>query len=579
MLDFFKKKMDLEEQSKLFDMLSIGDIFWARMSLDKTQEKRIEESHKKRPFLMIGKDDDIYALALTSKYYPNGYYPITKKKYHNLKKDSYIDLREINVITKENLESFSFKIFDDDLNKVIKLYNLLKDKGEHSLEVDYQTRFSLGDLVDCNGNKYLIYQIEDEKIYGIRLNYSINETDLKFGSVYFDTNFKVRIFRDEFLKLEGVCNNLVFEKIKRDIDKKIPVLDEYDLEEKEEDLNNCLKLIRFTYLDENNDKRHMYLNTLTFSATKAYGNNNLDMHSIISLPFIDYEVIRDLTNEEKKKLIINTREEMLKNENIKLKVPFKMYKNNVKNMDIYQVGDIFNYKGKMYILYKKDSENLFTIKLKNSNSSNFFIDGKRYKLSNIKRKFNLEESFEYIGFHSISKLKNKINEIDQKGTFIEFGSIINVNGEDIIVIYEQEKVIWGISNLNEPVLKKITTNDYSILGDVSIKNLKKLKQIVAKINNLLPIEIEEENKEVSFGDIISFKEDDKITNLIILKNIDNKFYGIKNFENPEIYRYKLYKNRYQLISHVSNEMLVSLKNIYDNNEKELNETTNFRKGR
>ena len=125
MLDFFKKKMDLEEQSKLFDMLSIGDIFWARMSLDKTQEKRIEESHKKRPFLMIGKDDDIYALALTSKYYPNGYYPITKKKYHNLKKDSYIDLREINVITKENLESFSFKIFDDDLNKVIKLYNLL----------------------------------------------------------------------------------------------------------------------------------------------------------------------------------------------------------------------------------------------------------------------------------------------------------------------------------------------------------------------------------------------------------------------------------------------------------------------
>ena len=92
MFEIFKKKVDirLEEQSKLFDNLEIGDIFWARMSLDEEQEKRIEESHKKRPFLMIGKDEDIYALALTTKYYPSGYYHISKKKYHNFYLNAFI---------------------------------------------------------------------------------------------------------------------------------------------------------------------------------------------------------------------------------------------------------------------------------------------------------------------------------------------------------------------------------------------------------------------------------------------------------------------------------------------------------
>lgn len=581
MFEIFKKKNNivLEEQSKLFDNLEIGDIFWARMSLDEEQEIRIEESHKKRPFLMIGKDEDIYALALTTKYYPNGYYPITKKKYYNLKQDSYIEFREISVIPKENLESFSFKLNDEDLNSVVKLFNILKEKGEHSLEINYQTKFSKGDLVDYNGKKYLIYKIEDDKIYTIRLNYSIEETNLKFGSVYYDTKFMIRIFEDEDLKLEGVCNNLVFEKILKEIDKNISVIKEENLEVNEKDLNNCLKVIRYSYLD-NDEVRTVYANTLTFSATKAYGNINIDSESIFEIPFINYEVIRELTNEEKKKLILNTREEMVHKKSVKLDAPFKKYKNEVKNIDIYKEGDVFHYKNKLYVLYKKEDEYLYTIKLKNSSNSNWFIDGKRYKLSHVKRKFTVHDSFDYVGFHNISKIKNKIDEIDENGTFIEFGSIINVSGEDLIVIYENGNEIWGVSNIDIPKLRRVITNKYSIAGDVSIKNLKKLKQIIKIQKNLLPSEIKQEMKEeIQFGDIINFIENDKITNLIILKKVKNKFYGIKNFENPEIYKYKLYKNRYEKISHISNELLVKLKKIYDNNTNIFEENINFRKGK
>lgn len=580
MFEIFKKKVDirLEEQSKLFDNLEIGDIFWARMSLDEEQEKRIEESHKKRPFLMIGKDEDIYALALTTKYYPSGYYHISKKKYHNLKRDSYIEFREISIISKENLERFSFKLYDDDLNSVVKLYNILKERGEHSLEINYHTKFSKGDLVDYNGKKYLIYKIDDNIIYTIRLNYSIEETNLKFGSVYYDTNFKVRIFKDEVLKLEGVCNNLVFEKIIKEIDKNIPAIKEENLEVNENDLNNCLKVIKFNYLD-NNEIRTIYVNTLTFSATKAYGNINLDSESIFEIPFINYEVIRELTNEEKKKLILNTREEIVRRKCARLDAPFKKYKNEVKNIDIYKEGDIFHYKNKLYVLYKKEDEFLYTIKLKKSSSSNWFIDGKRYKLSHVKRKFTVHDSFDYVGFHNISKLKNKVTEVDKNGTFIELGSIINIHGEDLIVIYENGNEIWGISNIDNPVLKRVTSNNYSIVGDVSIKNLKKLKQLIPKLKNLLPNEVKQEKEKIKFGDIISFIENDKVTNLIILNKLGNKFYGIKNFENGEVYKYKLYKNRYEKISQVSNEMLVKLKKIYDDNISIFYEEENFRKGK
>ena len=581
MFEIFKKKVDtkLEEQTQLFNILEVGDIFWARMSLDEEQENRIEESHKKRPFLMIGKDDDVYALALTTKYYPNGYYPITKKKYHNLKRDSYIEFREISVITKDNLESFSFKLYDDDLNSVVKLYNILKERGNHSLEINYQTKFSLGDLVDYNGKKYLIYKIENDKIYTIRLNYSIEETSLKFGSVHYDTNFKVKIFKNENLKLEGLCNNLVFEKLKKEIDRKIPIIREENLEVSENDLNNCLKVIRFNYLD-NNEVRTIYVNTLTFSATKAYGNISLDSEGIFEIPFISYEVIRDLTNEEKRKLILNTRDEILRSKCAKIDAPFKKYKDEVQNIDIYKEGDIFHYKNKLYVLYKKENGNLYTIKLKKSSSSNWFIDDKKYKLSNVKRKFTINDSFDYVGFHNISKLENKVNEIDQNGTFIELGSIININGEDLIVIYQNGNEIWGISNIDNPVLKRIVTNTYSFVGDVSIKNLKKLKQLLPNLKNLLPSEVKYDNKEkIKFGDIISFMENDKITNLIILKKEENKFYGIKNLENPEVYKYKLYKNRYERISQVSNEMLVKLKKIYDDNISTFSEDENFRKGK
>lgn len=580
MFSFINKKYSEESecQRKLFEELNIGDIFLARMTLNEEQENRIEESHKKRPFLMVGKDEDVYALALTTKYYPNGHYPLTKKKYEKLKKDSYIDFREVHIITKKNLESFSFAVKDEDLNKVVKLFNLLKERGEHSLEIDYKTKFSSGDLVSYNNKKYLVYKIDGEKIYTIRLNYSVNETNLRLGGVYFNTNFKVRIFRTKDLKLEGVCNNLAIEQIEKMIKENIPVLNEDNLEANEEDLNNCLKLIKFRYLD-NNECREIYLNTLTFSATKAYGTLNIDNDNIIEVPFMDYEVIRDLTYEEKKKLILSTKSKMLKKRNINIDVVFKKYKNEVGNVDIYNKGDIFNYKGNIYLLYKIENSYLYTIKLKDNEDGKIVIDGKKYELSKIKRKFSITDSFNYTKTLDIDNYNDKINEIDKKGTFIDFGTIININGEPMVAIYVDGNDVWGIADWDNPLLKKVKAKDYSIIGDISIKNLRKIKELAPKFNNLLPDEINLERNDIKFGDIIEFNTEEKVVNLIILKNSGNKFYGIESIEKPDIYKYKLYKNKYSIIGQVSNDLLFKLKRIYDNNEDILNEESNFRKGR
>jgi len=578
MFSFINKKDndEFEYQRKLFEELEIGDIFWARMTLNEEQENRIEESHKKRPFLMIGKDDDIYALALTTKFYPNGHYPLTEKKYQKLKKDSYIDFREVNIIPKKNLESFSFKIDGEDLNKVIKLYNLTKEKGEHSLKVNYKTRYSLGDLINDNGKQYLIYKIENDKIFAIRVHFSSNETDLRINGVYFSTNFMVRIFEDNNFKLDGICNNLLFEKIGKTINKKIPFLTEANLEAKEEDLNNCLKLIRFKYLDDDN-YLSVTLNTITFSATKAYGTLNLNSKNVIEVPFIEYEVIRDLDKVEKRNLILNTKEIMLQKENVNIGFVLKKYKDEIGDIDIYNKGDIFNYKGNIYILYKIENEILYTIKLKECDNGRIVINDNNYDLSNVKRKFTINDAFNYVNYFNIDSLIHEVNEIDKNGTFIDFGTIININGEILIAIYVNGNEVWGISDWDNPLLRKLKVDNYSIISDISIKNLKKIKELAPKFNNALPDEIKFEDNEIKFGDIIKFN-DEKIVNLIILKKSGNKFYGIKNLENPEVYKYKLYKNRYSVIGKVDDRLLVKLKKIADQNIEKLNEESNFRKG-
>lgn len=118
----------------LLEELQPGDMVWAKMPLSKKKLKKIEESHRIRPYLVVSKDKNaIYAYQTSSKRqtYANNYetYGIDQTRF-GYYRNSHIDLSLIWKVPKKNLIKKMWHLPNLDLSMIAKRLKIQSDRGE-----------------------------------------------------------------------------------------------------------------------------------------------------------------------------------------------------------------------------------------------------------------------------------------------------------------------------------------------------------------------------------------------------------------------------------------------------------------
>ena len=113
-----------KEKRVIFNGTQKGDMLWCNMPLAKKQLKEIEETHRVRPYLVVEKGQNFllcYQSSSKNREELNNYqkYFINDKKYRN-KKDSWIDLTEVQKIKIKNIQSPYIKLSQIDIKKIEK---------------------------------------------------------------------------------------------------------------------------------------------------------------------------------------------------------------------------------------------------------------------------------------------------------------------------------------------------------------------------------------------------------------------------------------------------------------------------
>ncbi|MCI8621061.1 MAG: hypothetical protein HFJ50_04815 [Clostridia bacterium] len=167
----FKLKADTS-QKKLLNSIKIGDLVWAKMPLSKKELKKIEESHRIRPYLVISKDShNIWGYPSSSSSRQNkGFnnyeeYCIPKTRY-NQNKSSWISFLKPYKIPVCNLVSKyrSLSIFD--LRNIQKRLILCNSKN---IDLILDNLFETGDIVSKNKKLFYIYSADNSFLYSFSI--------------------------------------------------------------------------------------------------------------------------------------------------------------------------------------------------------------------------------------------------------------------------------------------------------------------------------------------------------------------------------------------------------------------------
>ena len=202
-----------KEQKDLLKNSKVGDMVWAKMPLPKKQLSQIEESHRKRPYLIVYKDSaNIYAYQSSSKNSSklNNYeeYLIKKLRYKK-NRDSWISLVKVHKVPVCNLVSSYISLNEFDLRNIEKRLMILKNRYKDVILFNVNIFISVGDVVLIDKCRlYFVYAVDNVSIYCARIYKKVPLSKKKY--------YKIIINKSKFY----VC----FEDLavfKRNVDMKI----------------------------------------------------------------------------------------------------------------------------------------------------------------------------------------------------------------------------------------------------------------------------------------------------------------------------------------------------------------------
>lgn len=203
-----------KEQKYLLKNLQQGDMVWARMPLPDCELRKIKESHRIRPYLVMWKDfGNIYTYQSSSKRKSelNNYekYRINGLRYDN-KKDSWIDLTKIIKVPVNCLmRKFCFLRKPDFMMIEKRLKIQMNRNKEIKKTFNVSFRFIEGDIIIHNSTKYYIFTNNNGKIYCYMLTKKLNSISdnvkkVKINGKLYYIYFDNRIVIDENASMEIV---------------------------------------------------------------------------------------------------------------------------------------------------------------------------------------------------------------------------------------------------------------------------------------------------------------------------------------------------------------------------------------
>ena len=159
-----------DEQKALFHKLQAGDMVWAKMPLTNKELKKMEESHRIRPYLIVEKNESYltcYQSSSKSRRQFNNYeeFNVNRFKYKK-KRDSWIDLTKTFEIPINNIESKYIQLDEIDIKKIEKRLSIEFNRENKEIrKFDKAIYINVGDVIVKNNTQYYIYAEDNIFIY------------------------------------------------------------------------------------------------------------------------------------------------------------------------------------------------------------------------------------------------------------------------------------------------------------------------------------------------------------------------------------------------------------------------------
>lgn len=226
--------------------ISKGDVVWALMPLSDEKMMQIPPGHRIRPFVIISSSEESckgYACSSQPNTLGNGklQFFIDKKKYH-IRKSSFVDISRVWNIPYDNIESFFYRLDNEDFQEMLKFKSNVKDSKVIA-------EYGKGTIIKKSNDYFLIYAVDNKTFLAYFLQKEVQSKD-KNSMIVFAYNKKI-YYLDitnpimiEDIETYEVCS-LITQGQLADLKKK---KNEFKRRKKLEENNiNRLKEINFSY--------------------------------------------------------------------------------------------------------------------------------------------------------------------------------------------------------------------------------------------------------------------------------------------------------------------------------------------
>lgn len=205
-----------DEQKALFHKLQAGDMVWAKMPLTNKELKKMEESHRIRPYLIVEKNESYltcYQSSSKSRRQFNNYeeFNVNRFKYRK-KRDSWIDLTKTFEIPINNIESKYIQLDEIDIKKIEKRLSIeFNRENKEITRFDKSIYINVGDVIVKNNTQYYIYEEDNIFIYCLKIQKKKKEKlkaiIINRKTYYINFKDKISFRRNEKMKIINIANS------------------------------------------------------------------------------------------------------------------------------------------------------------------------------------------------------------------------------------------------------------------------------------------------------------------------------------------------------------------------------------
>ena len=384
-----------EKLSELLSSVNVGDIIWAKRYSNEILKNTILEGHREGPYIVLGKNDKGLICSRGSGVSKkDDRYLIFDMGEYSFHKDTYFKLYDLRIIDDYKfirgigkLDKTDIDMFFKEIKSVIKSYKYKNSKFSFYLPIQ------IGDIILNSDKKYLVLDIENNKLNCIEVNKKITfDTELN-NNYFLDLDYSNIISLDYDYNNIRYLNSVINKILINILNKQKQYLNYLD----RKSIIQRGSLVRY-----NNNFFYVYgedgQNYLLFEIN-SYGDVKSDIITINkNIYYTNYKTIKlnkfvelknvDLALDEEINSIIKAKRIYTKNNKRKLDSIVKEYNSKKFNFGdiIKSNGDLTNY----YIAIKCDDKYVYCI-------SEFSVNEKYPKIHN----FNIDE------VSVIDKTKNK----------------------------------------------------------------------------------------------------------------------------------------------------------------------------